>query len=151
MPSGQARLIGVAEGVLAVVGAAGVWLAASRLPDSLVQGQPAPGAWPRALALGLGVLGAVLVVNALRDQATGDETLEPVNPAQWPVLAGTLVLLAGFLVAWPWAGYLPTALVSFPLLSRLVGVGSWARSAGWGVGLALFTWSLFSQALGMPL
>jgi hypothetical protein len=42
-------------------------------------------------------------------------------------------------------------MVSFVLLSRLLGVGDWFRSAAWGIGLALLMWVLFEELLNIPL
>jgi hypothetical protein len=141
----------VLEGVVIAGAAVGVWVAASALPPAPVEGELSSGGWPQVLAIALGVLGLGVIVQALRGRVKRDESLDPINPAQWPTLAGTLAILVAFLVAWPSVGFLPSAFVAFVLLSRLLGVGNWLRSAAWGVGLALLLWVLFEELLNIPL
>ncbi|MEA2247986.1 MAG: hypothetical protein QOH46_2515, partial [Solirubrobacteraceae bacterium] len=122
----------VLEGVALVAAATIVWVAASALPPAPIEGEMASSVWPKALAVALGALGVALVVEAIRGRVADAEGLDPVNPAQWPVLAATLGLLVAFLLAWQAIGFLPAAIVSFVLISRLVGVGDWLRAAAWG-------------------
>jgi putative tricarboxylic transport membrane protein len=128
-----------------------VWIASSRLPAAPVKGELGSNVWPETLAIALGILGVALIVEAIRGRVARDESLEPVNSAQWPVLAAGVALIAAFLVAWPAIGFVPSAVVSFVLLSRLLGVGDWLRSAAWGAGLALAMWVLFEMLLNIPL
>lgn len=139
------------EGAIIVAAAAVVWIAASALPAAPVEKELSSGAWPKALAVALGALGVALIVGALRGRVKRDESLDPVNPGQWPMLAGTLAIIVAFLITWPAVGFLASALVSFVLLSRLLGVGDWLRSAAWGIGLALLMWVLFEELLNIPL
>lgn len=139
------------EGAIIVAAAVVVWVAAAALPAAPVEKELSSGAWPKALALALGVLGVALIVGALRGRVKHGETLDSINRGQWPMLAGTLVIIVAFLIAWPAVGFLASALVSFVLLSWLLGVGDWLRSAAWGVGLALVMWVLFEVLLNIPL
>jgi hypothetical protein len=141
----------VVEGVVIVAAAVVAWIAASALPAAPVEGELASGRWPQALAVALGVLGAALIVEALRGRVKRDESVEPVNPQQWPVLAAAVAVIIAFLLAWPAIGFLPSALVAFGLLARVLGVGGWPRSAAWGASLALVLWVLFEELLNIPL
>jgi hypothetical protein len=141
----------ILEGVVLVAAAAVVWVAASRLPGAPVKGELGSNVWPETLAIALGACGAALLVEAVRGRVAHDESLEAVNRAQWPVLAACVALIAAFLIAWPAVGFVPSAIVSFVLLSRLLGVGNWVRSAAWGTGLALVMWVLFEELLNIPL
>lgn len=145
------RRAAVGESLAVLALAAAVWVAAARLPGALLEGQAAPGAWPSALAASLGGLGLVLLGLAVTGRMTAPPDIEPVNRARWPVLVGVVAILAGLLAGWAAVGYLPAAVVAFPLLSRLAGVGGWVRSVLWGAGLALLTWALFGQLLGIAL
>jgi tripartite tricarboxylate transporter TctB family protein len=141
----------LAEGALIVAVAVVVWIAASALPAAPVENELSSGVWPKTLAIALGVLGAALIVEALRGRVKRDETLDPVNAGQWPMFAGTLAVIVAFLVAWQAVGFLVSAIVCFVLLSRLLGVGNWLRSALWGSGLAVLMWVLFEMLLNIPL
>lgn len=141
----------LAEGALIVAVAVVIWIAASALPAAPVENELSSAVWPKTLAIALGVLGAALIIEALRGRVKRDETLDPVNPGQWPTFAGTLAVIVTFLVAWQAVGFLVSAIVCFVLLSRLLGVGNWLRSALWGTGLALLMWVLFEMLLNIPL
>jgi hypothetical protein len=139
------------EGSVLVAAALVVWGAASALPPAPIEGEMSSSVWPKALAAALGFFGLALIVEALRGRVKRDESLEPVNTAQWPTFAVTLVIIVAFLIAWPAVGFLPTAVVSFVLLCRVLGVGGWLRSAAWGIGLALLLWVIFDQLLSIPI
>lgn len=141
----------LAEGAVIVAAAVVVWIAASALPAAPVEDELSSGVWPKALAAALGVLGVALIVEALRGRVKRDETLDPVNAGQWPMLGGAVAIIVAFLIAWQAAGFLVSAIVCFVLLSRLLGVGDWLRSAAWGSGLALLMWVLFEMLLNIPL
>lgn len=141
----------LAEGALIVAMAVAVWIAASALPPAPVENELSSAVWPKALALALGVLGAALIIEALRGRVKRDETLDPVSAGQWPILAGTLAVIVTFLIAWQAVGFLVSAIVCFVVLSRLLGVGNWLRSALWGTGLAVLMWVLFELLLDIPL
>jgi hypothetical protein len=139
------------EGAVILAVAVGVWIASSALPSAPIEDELSSGVWPKALALALGALAIALIVEALRGRVKRDESLDPVAAGQWPTLAATVGIVVLFLITWQIVGFLISAIVCFVLLSRLLGVGNWLRSALWGTGLAVVMWVLFELLLDIPL
>lgn len=124
------------------------------------------GAFPQFVVVAVAVLACLLLVQDLRQwrrpaapgaqQPDGDEFSG--GPGRVLLLgSGVFLLLAAFVFAWPWLGFLPVAIAFMAVLALLLAPRS-ARSAR-SVAITLLTsvlfcsglWALFVHVLAVPL
>ena len=130
-------------GGLAVIAVAGLayWLA-RKLPAGAAGGM-GPGALPKGLAVLLGGLGAVLLLNAFKSESAGRWSLRgPLFVLGALVLFGLAVRPLGLAVAGP------LAIVTAGFASREV---RWPETLVYGLAMTAFCIGLFKFALGLPI
>lgn len=140
----------LAAGLFVVaLGGLGLWQAFA-VPTSPIYAQVGPKAVPFAVAGGLLLLGAGLVVAALRGGwSHGLEEMQdapPVNRRAFALLMAGL--LANLLLIGPF-GFSLAATVQFMLVAAAFGSRRFLRDAAIALVLTLATWFLFVEALGV--
>jgi putative tricarboxylic transport membrane protein len=147
---GRPWWLGIAVAALGAVWLHGAW----SLPQTATYAAIGPGLFVTIVALGLVLVGALLVVAVARrerfepqDAEDADATREPSRRAFWlTVLGGVLPV---FLVR-P-LGFPVVAAVTFALVARAFGSRRLAFDLALGLGLGIACWLLFSRFLGLPL
>src|SRR5262245_40094483 len=142
--------LGVAVAALGAVWLHGAW----SLPPTATYAAIGPGLFVTIVGIGLLVLGALLVVAAVRGERfepqeaeDADASREPSRRAFWlTVLAGVLPVFLVRLLGFPVAAALAFALVARAFDSRRL-----AFDLALGLGLGIACWLLFSRFLGLPL
>ncbi len=131
-------------GGLAVIGVAALayWLA-RKLPASAAGGGMGPGALPKGLAVLLGGLGVLLLLNAFKGERL----------ARWSV-RGPLFVLGALILFGVTVRPLGLALAG-PILIAAAGFASsevrWRETLIYGLAMTVFCVALFKFALGLPI
>ena len=141
-------LASAALGVVMMIGAVVVLVeAASLRPSDEVVG---PAAAPTAVGILLGVLGALLVLQAGRHLRTA--TARPELPHRRLLrLAAMVALLVAFAVVLPLVGYVVASALLFTGAALLLGAPHPARTAAYGWTLAGVVFLVFDRLIGLAL
>jgi putative tricarboxylic transport membrane protein len=141
-------LASAALGVVMMIGAVVVLVdAASLRPSDEVVG---PAAAPTAVGVLLGVLGALLVLQAGRHLRTATARQE-LPHRRLLRLAAMVALLVAFAVVLPWVGYVVASALLFTGAALLLGAPRPARTAAYGWTLAGVVYLLFDRLIGLAL
>ena len=110
--------------------------------------------FPFAIALGLGLCGIGLILEALtggyRNLEGAPEGVK-LDRAAWEGLGWIVGGLVFQLLTIPTIGFVPTSAVLFTCVARAFGARSLWRSAVIGLLMALAIWAIFTQLLGVSL
>ena len=151
VPVGKSRTEDLASamlGALMVIGAVVVLIDSLSLPET--SAAVGPGAVPTFVAVGLAVLGVVLVARALRELkgAAPDSELSRDHLLR---LAAMLGLLVSFAVLLPLVGYVVTSAALFTGATLLLGAPSKGRAIAYGWTLAAVVFLVFDRLIGLTL
>jgi putative tricarboxylic transport membrane protein len=135
----------IAIGVL--VGAAVIYWQSTIIPVSPIYAKVGPTVMPVIAAIGMAVLGGMLLVDALRGgwQLDEEKEIAPDRPALLWILAG---LVLNVLLIGP-AGFTVASLILFVCVARGFGSRNTARDAAIGGAFALVAYIGFAQTLGI--
>jgi len=146
-PTGQ---IALAAGV-AAVGVAILWGAMS-LATSGGYAQVGPGVVPRVVGVGILILAAFLLREALTGGFRGlDEEEEAKLPIHWAAFAWVTAGIIGYGVLIEHAGFIFASTLLFVLVARGFGSRRWLLNAVTGVVLAIAVYAVFNYGLGLTL
>ena len=146
-PTGQ---VAVALGV-AAVGAAILW-GALGLATSGGYAQVGPGVVPRVVGVGVLVLAAFLLREALTGGFRGvDEEAEARMPLHWASFLWVTAGIIGYGVLIEHAGFILSSTLLFVLVARGFGSRRWGTNALTGVLLAVAVFAVFNYGLGLTL
>ena len=115
-----------------------------RSPSYAVVG---PRVFPSVIAAGLVVIG-LLELRAAFAGAAADEAAMPVDTRAVVLIAAAIALE---ILALPWLGWIPAAVLLFALVSRAFGERRWAWSLAIGISLAVLSFATFNVVLGLNL
>lgn len=148
------RDTGVGLGLLLLAGL--YWLGADRIRVSRLEGIVGAQAVPKALAVGLAILAALLIAQDLwrarRAAAAVDGRNGEAGGAEAHLrAAGMLLIGMGYLVVVSTIGYVPAVALLVLATARFMGRPWSAKLILLGVGGALLYYLLFVRLLGIPL
>lgn len=146
-PAGQ---LAVAAGVL-VLGALIVW-GSYHLPTGGGYAQVGPGLVPRLVGIGLVLVGAMLVAEALRGGFRGlDEEEERRLGTDLAAFAWITAGILAYGVAVERLGFILASIVLFVMVARAFGSRRWLLNAAVGALLAAAIFAVFNYGLGLTL
>ena len=136
-------------GLLALALAGAYYAGATQIQASLLADAVGADGVPRALAVGMGLVGAALLLRGLwRPSPVDDDAVSATHHLRALALLGILV---GYLLAIPWLGY-PVA------VALLLAAVAWFAGARPGLALATTAivgagmfWLMFTRLLGIPM
>ncbi|MEB8342396.1 tripartite tricarboxylate transporter TctB family protein [Streptomyces endophyticus] len=112
-----------------------------------------PRAFPLLIGAGLTITAAINAVQCFRgsDPAHDEQAREEARVTEWRPVALLLVTLAGYVLMLEFLGYWQTTAVLFAAVARILGSRRSGRDLLVGLALALATYLLFDQLLGIHL
>ena len=137
----------VALGVVALAGVT-AWQTTS-IPTSPAYAQIGPRVFAWGVALGLVLLGGVLLFQALTGRWAAEE--EDAAEVDWSALAWLLGGLFLNIVLIETLGFVVASTVLFVCVARAFGSAQWVRNAGIAVVFALVTYLGFAKLLGISI
>ncbi len=132
------------------------WIGADRLPKSLLGGGVGADGLPKFLAVALGVLSLILLVQSLlekkRTQEKADEEGEGPDTLKGHLAAFGILVIGGVSVLLlPIIGYVPTVALLLVAMAVYHGQKLDRTVILYGVGGALFMYVLFEKLLAVPM
>ncbi|MEM9781013.1 MAG: tripartite tricarboxylate transporter TctB family protein [Pseudomonadota bacterium] len=151
-------------GLAVIAGAGFYWLGADGIPISPLDGAVNAAAMPKALALALAVLGALLIIRSLSvemmaaragaapaaAQSLSDEDRRA-NRIKHLRAAGVVVIGAGYLLIVTTVGYIISIAALITVLAFYIGAKADWRLPATALGIAVGFYVIFVQFLGIPL
>lgn len=146
-PGGQ---LAVAAGVV-VLGALVTW-GSFNLPTGGGYAQVGPGVVPRIVGIGLLLLGALLLLEALRGGFRGiDEAAEARLPMHWASFAWVTGGIVAYGLAIERAGFILASTLLFVMVARGFASHRWLLNTASGAVLAAVVYAIFTYGLGLML
>lgn len=146
-PGGQ---LAVAAGVVAL-GALVTW-GSSNLPTGGGYAQVGPGVVPRIVGIGLLLLGALLLGEALRGGFRGiDEAAEARRPMHWASFTWVTGGIVAYGLAIERAGFILASTLLFVMVARGFASHRWLLNTASGAVLAAVVYAIFTYGLGLML
>lgn len=136
-------------GLLALALAGGYYAGATQIQASLLADAVGADGVPKVLAVGMGLVGAALVLRGQWRPAPADD--EAVSTSHHLRALALLGILVAYLLAIPWLGYPIAVAMLLAVVSWFAGTRpglAWAATAIVGAGLF---WLMFTRLLGIPM
>jgi putative tricarboxylic transport membrane protein len=112
--------------------------------------RPGPGLYPFLIAVLLVMSTAGSIVEALRAKSSG-AAIEWPDGAGWLRIATIMIATVGYIMLVSTLGDLVSGIVATLMVTRAMGMSSWARAGLLAVATAIGLHVLFSVVLGVPL
>lgn len=137
---------------LAVLAAAGAYLALALAYPRGVPARPGPGFFPLLVGVFLCVVALLFVARSLRGRVSATPTVVAGAAGEaWGRVGVTAAGLVGFGVLLPWAGFPITTFLFVTALLKRLGGGRWSIAAGGGAVTAVAAYYFFAVLLDVPL